>query len=427
MPHPCDCLIIGAGAAGLAAAAHLVRARKSVCLLEARPRLGGRIHTRHLPGVPFPIERGAEFIHGFLPETWRIVNHARLAVYDGSDQVWAHRNRQLRPAPNWWNPIDQVMSRLPKAPNQDISYADFLKHYCRDIPPRAKRVATAYVEGFNAADRRHIGIAGLRKAQQVEDQLEGDRLFRFAHGYATLIDTLAAAVPSQSIWLNAPVQRLSWGSSGVQAHLADGRSCRASRAIITLPVGILHAGDVAFDPPLPRDKLHALAHIRMGPVVKVILVLREPFWQHAKETEDLAFAQKLDEPFPTWWTLMPMRAPTLTAWAGGTAAEPLAAMTDAQIASTARTTFTRLFNLSPVRAARLVQHIEVANWQQDPFAKGAYSYLAVEGIHAPAALAKPVANRLYFAGEATHPGMAGTVEGALASGQRAAKQLLQSQ
>src|SRR5437764_815457 len=109
MPEVCDVVIIGAGASGLAAAQDLTRAGKSILLLEARDRLGGRIHTLHDTAIPLPLEFGAEFIHGRPDELIHIVRSANLVTCDVEGEHWHLENNRLTKADDVWEQIEQVM------------------------------------------------------------------------------------------------------------------------------------------------------------------------------------------------------------------------------------------------------------------------------------------------------------------------------
>src|SRR5437773_10795228 len=125
-----DVLIIGAGAAGLAAARQLSQTKHRV-VLEARDRTGGRIHTIQQPGHPLPIELGAEFVHGKPPETWEIIRAAQLAASEVTEHHWHFFDDRLRDASEFWEDVDRVLGRLDEnKPEQ--TFADFFKTCCPD-------------------------------------------------------------------------------------------------------------------------------------------------------------------------------------------------------------------------------------------------------------------------------------------------------
>ena len=236
--------------------------------------------------------------------------------------------------------------------------------------------------------------------------------------------------------LNTIVTDVIWkrGEVTVRAtHFDDSIEFAAPQAIVSLPLGVLqlpaqspHA--VRFDPVL-RDKQSALATLAAGPVIKVMLKFREPFWETLSNGEfrDAAFFHAPDQPFRTFWTPVPVRAPVIAAWCAGPSAARLAGLNESQLIVRALDRLTALFGdrskiMSQLRGAH------VHDWQADPFACGAYSYVTVGGSRARAALARPVQDTLYFAGDAADTSCeAATVAGALQSGEAAAQQLLRAQ
>jgi len=164
--------------------------------------------------------------------------------------------------------------------------------------------------------------------------------------------------------------------------------------------------------------MRALAHIEVGHVVKIILRFRERFW------DDFNFLHAENADFPTWWTSAPVRAPILTGWAGGHAADRLLAEGAEAIGSRAIQSLASLLGVSRRRVASQLDAVHMHDWQADPFSRGAYSYAGVGGSGAHRELARPLSKTLFFAGEATSSDETGTVSGAIASGRRAARSLI---
>jgi monoamine oxidase len=164
----------------------------------------------------------------------------------------------------------------------------------------------------------------------------------------------------------------------------------------------------------------------MGPILKVVLRFSAPFWSQLENGRyrQATFFFRHSGSFPTFWTCRPLDDPLLVAWQGGPLAERLSRLTDREIVAEALDGLQRLFGDSvPVRT--LLSQSWVHNWQRDPFSLGAYSYVGVGGLDARRLLAQPLEGTLFFAGEATdHAGEGSTVAGALASGERAAKEVL---
>jgi monoamine oxidase len=245
---------------------------------------------------------------------------------------------------------------------------------------------------------------------------------------------LPPACWSDTIRLNRVVDEIRWepGHVEVLGRTANGAPFepqQASRAIVALPLGVLPSAEnpsaaVRFSPRL-EAKEQAVAQMRMGPVVKVLLRFQEPFWAGG-ELRDQTFWHSSQPVFPTWWTHLPVHAPVLTGWSAGPAALALAGQTDAAILDRALDVLASVARLARPRLDQQLQSWHVCNWQADPLARGAYSYATVGGLGSRRQLADPVADTLFFAGEATGGGLSGTVNAAIASGYRAADEVLRA-
>jgi monoamine oxidase len=189
---------------------------------------------------------------------------------------------------------------------------------------------------------------------------------------------------------------------------------------------VLNAGALRFDPPLPTRTGDALASLVMGPVTKLVLRFRSAFWEraHGARYRDGGFFHRAEAAFPTFWTLLPMRVPLLVAWAGGPKSDALSQHGKQRLIASALEDLRALFG-DETDPGEELEAAYVHDWQRDPYALGAYSYVAVGGGDARTRLAEPVDGRLFFAGEATASmSESGTVAGALQSGERAAEQVL---
>jgi monoamine oxidase len=437
-----DVIVIGAGAAGLAAATELGKAGVSVLILEARERIGGRILTLH-DSAGFPIEMGAEFIHGRAPELWTLLTEAKAQISEVTGEPWCS-NDHLLPC-TFTNDVHLILERMNDQ-DSDRSFFEFLKECCPDREDerqqKAKRHALNYVIGFNAADPDLVGTHWLVKGMREEEEIEGDRGFRSAHGYDDLMRILRARLEAGQVSVRTGVQAngITWSRWNVEVsgqHREGLSTYRARQVLVSVPLSILkiragEGGAIEFMPALPQDKLTALNKLEMGKVIRLVLQFRDRFWNsitppaaHGQSLADMSFLFSDDEWFPTWWTTMPVQAPVITGWAPFKCADRLSGKDHSFVVNRGLKTLSRLLAVSLPSLEERLEGAYFHDWQCDPFARGAYSYGKVGADGAQEALAKPVDETLFFAGEATaSPGRNGTVHGAIASGYRAAKEIL---
>jgi len=425
-----DVVIVGAGAAGLSALAELDRAGLTVACLEARDRIGGRVHTVHDPLSPIPLELGAEFIHGRSPEIWDIIRSHGLLAYDCAETAIRVKSGKAQNRAGGWEVIGRVMEDMRKAAKKgkDRSFASFLEgsSHAED----AKRLALSYVEGFNAARGERISIRSLAEDAEAADEIDGDRSFRFANGYSSLMRQILSGVKdgAAALRLNRIVERVQWSkgraSVAFRSALTGQKSTiHAGRVVVTVPIGVLQ--NISFEPQ-PAEILRVAQRLEFGQVVRVVLRFREAFWEGNDEFAGAGFLLSNERSFPTWWTPLAVHAPILTGWCAGPHTDGLLGKPQPEIIGSA---LADLSHITGVRESRLSGLLEAAyfhDWHADPFARGAYSYVPVGAMGAREALAEPVEGALYFAGEATETnGHSATVHGAIVSGKRAARQILQ--
>ncbi len=433
-----DAIVIGAGAAGLAAAADLGEAGAATLVLEARDRIGGRILTLQRKGWPLPIELGAEFIHGRPPETFRIVEEAGLLVDRLADKHAFVARGRLRERGNYFDAIAKITGRMRRR-GRDRSVAEFLAGQ-RRTSSEQRADFRSHVEGYHAAPLDGASEHALSTAGDGPPEPGENDQFRVVSGYDRVTDWLAKkAGKTVALRLGWIVDTVEWKRDGasVDARPARGGAAKkflADRILVAAPLSALKApvgsrGAIRFEPEIP-EKLRALATLETGDVVKVVFRFRERFWERegflAKSADrfDLSFLLARRATVPTWWTAAPAQAAMLTGWTGGPAARKLLAESDETIADAALRSLARILALNPRRLKSLLEEWHTHNWRTDPFSRGGYSYTAVGGMRSRGILARPVAGTVFFAGEATDPDQNGTVAGALASGRRAARELL---
>ena len=425
--------------AGLHAARILGDQGVATLVLEARPRIGGRILTLRDRSIPVPIELGAEFVHGEPRATWDLLDEAGLVAYDLPFDHFQRRRGRLTHLPSLGEELAPVMQGLKHLGRKDQSFADYLRHH-RGGSPAARQMARAFVEGFDAADPERASAKAIAEEMEGIGNLEEEPQFRLRDGYGALIEHVRKALVRGcvTIRLRTVVSGIRWSQGRVEARCGSDEVCRARRAIITVPLGVLQvpperSGSIRFEPEIPKVR-EAAGLLASGPVMKAILQFRDRFWEDpsvaraAKAGAGLRNAAFFHDPlaaFPTWWTALPLRVPMLTGWAGGPKAVLLSGLTKRELTAAALASLSQMFGRSVARLRESLVRLHFHDWPADPFSRGAYSYVTVGGSRARHTLATPVEGTLFFAGEAVDTGgQASTVAGAIASGERAARAVL---
>jgi monoamine oxidase len=441
-------VIIGAGAAGLAAGRMLASAGQRVAILEARNRIGGRIYTHHasLTGHgDFAVELGAEFIHGLPAETWDLIGEGRLATVELQGSQLSLVGERLQRSGATHDAAGDVLQDLKlwsrERPASDMTFADYLSW--AGIGTADAAAAADYVESFNAADRFVIGAAALAKQQGAEDEIQAERLFRLHGGYDRILLIMVRSIKELGvpIFLKRRARHVKWreGAVSIQTTGSAGSMLKAKRAVITLPLGVLQSGSMGFAPQ-PTALLSQASRMRMGTVIRVTLVFRSRFWRddelllrQSELAADLRFLSFLFTPQltpATWWTSMPEQTPVITGWVGGPKAESWqsrlrgSADRDLMLTESLRT-LSAAFGISEDSLRKELTSWHTHDWSADEHSRGAYSYAPAGALDASDKMSIPVAGTLYFAGEHTDTtGHWGTVHGAIRSGLRAARQVL---
>ncbi|HSY41539.1 MAG TPA: NAD(P)/FAD-dependent oxidoreductase, partial [Polyangia bacterium] len=422
MNAPPEIVIIGAGVAGLTAARDLTAAGARVLVLEARDRLGGRVLTHRTPEGP--VELGAEFVHGAVEETLSVAREAALPLREtdrGAPRATGADDEEE--TADFFSAMDVVLAHA-SADGPDESFRHLVDRV--DASPEIKARCLGLVEGYHAADPARISVLSLLKNTAADERPGANRQFRFVGGYDGLVAAIFERIDPGlcEVRLNTVVTAVSWGRRRVVVRTTTGEELAVPRLIVTVPLGVLKAGAIAFSPRL-ADKEDAIGRLEMGDAERVSLCLASDAWIAPDRFPPGGFLMTGDPPFPVWWVSRPPPFPVVTGWAGGRNARALgqlgaAARVDAAVAALAAAL--------GADAGRLRQDLRGGfshDWLADPFARGAYSYAGVGGSEAGTELAVPIDGTLFFAGEATESdGQNGTVHGAIASGHRAAKQLL---
>jgi monoamine oxidase len=409
-------LVVGAGAAGIAAARRLLALGRPVQVLEAGGRIGGRALTDHSLGAP--VDLGASWLHeaehnpltplaqalGFtLHDTGRrrrdlLLTAAGAPATAAERAAWERAvdgfDARVAAAARDGGPDRAVAAAMPRGAPWDATAAHWL----------CAMINAVEAERSSLHDYVATSLGGWNP--QVRE------------GIGTLLQRLAAGLP---VALHAPVRRLAWTGAGVMAE-APGGPWRGAAAIVTVSTGVLAAGGIGFDPPLPPAVEAAIGGLPLGLLSKVVLRAGPDAGRFGLQ----AFARlgrqvRGPDDGPMSWMLWPFDRDHAVGFVGGARAWALAAAGPAAAEAAARAELAPYVGAAAV-AASFPEPALVSAWGEDPLFRGAYSHARPGCAGARAALrdAAPWDGRLRFAGEAAHARYGATVGGAWASGEHAA-------
>ena len=433
-----DVLILGAGAAGLAAARELANGGLRVVVLEARDRAGGRIETFWPSDLEAPVELGAEFVHELTPALRALVKQAGSELIEVKGEHWRAENGQLARDDDLFERVGDVLGMMTSLVPPDRSVMDGLAAL-EDASPDDLRRARQYVEGYHAADASQASLEAILDAEDGgEEPGPAGTQYRIAEGYSSLITALEHALPSDALVTGARVESVRWerGSVRVVAHFGEdeARAYTARAVIVTVPlpalIGDVPADDrVVFDP-VPEVFAELERTLAMGSALRVGLSFREAFWRELQGSDDrtardASFFHTASEYLPVWWTQHPRETPLLIGWCGGPGAQALARLPDSALRDVALDVLSEQLGVDRVTLQVTNTGFWRSRWDEDEYTRGAYSYVLTGGLAGSKAVERSVESTLYFAGEAWAEHAArGTVGGAIDSGIAAARALL---
>jgi monoamine oxidase len=421
-----DILIIGAGAAGLMAARTLAKAGKKVIVLEARDRIGGRIHTvKHGPWQHI-MELGAEFIHGDLPVTQCLLEEAGITYRHASANMYKYEDGSFTTGAPFVQHWDQLIEKL-NALEQDITIDDFLQQeFSADKYQATRASVRQYVSGYDNGDPAKASSFSLRKEWQAEDM---GAQYRIQGGYASLVNYLTDEIKQAGgqIFLDAIVKQIEWQQGKVRITTDIAIVYEARQALIALPLGVLQAhsnkkASLIFKPEIPAYST-AIAAMGFGAVIKVLLEFDEAFWIN-EQTKDMGYLFSEQE-IPTWWTQHPQYTNVLTGWLGGPDAAAKIHTPDEHLLAQSMQSLANIFNYDVDKLKEKLLSWQIVNWTADQFTLGSYAYDTIAANEARKIICQPVQDTIFFAGEYLYEGTAmGTVEAALTTGLRMAERVL---
>jgi monoamine oxidase len=410
LPSTVDVAIIGAGAAGLGATNALKDSGLSVLVLEARDRVGGRAHTVQVaPDVLFDV--GCGWLHS--AEKNSFVAIAERLGFEINKELPPWRERAYGKAfpqeerSQFLRALDQFYDRAEEA-------AERVRRAGRDEPASLQLEPGNRWNPMIDAISTYINGAELDRVSLLDmDAYEDTELnWRVRHGYGALVAAYAGHCP---VALNCAVTLIDYSAKRVRLETAKG-TLTADKVIVTVPTNLIADETIRFHPALPA-KVGAARGLPLGLADKVTLALDDA---EALPKEGNLRGATMRTDIGTYH-LRPFGQPCIDGFFGGRFARQLEEAGDGAIAAQA---IDEIAGFLGNDFRRRLKPLAESRWAHDPWARGSYSHALPGHAGDRAALAAPVDERLFFAGEATSPNFFSTAHGARDSGERAAREVL---
>lgn len=401
-----DVAVIGAGAAGIAAARRLTAAGRSVVILEASDRVGGRAWTIELAGMP--LDMGCGWLHSAERNPLVAIGHETGFTIERGPTAWQSQWRDLGFSPEEratasaaWQALEE---RLRTSPPPSDRASEALEPggewnaYCQSL--------SGYLNG---APLERLSVADFL----AYDNAATDSNWRVHEGYGSLI---GAAVPDVSLRLSTPVRRVRLAGEGVRLE-TDRGPVTAGAAIVTASTTVLARGRIVFDPAVD-DHLHAARQLPLGLADKLFMELTG---NHGLERETHLLGDPRNDETGSYY-IRPLGRPVVEGFFGGKGAVVIESegLLDAFAFA-----LDQLSSLLGNDIRRHLRPLAASSWCRTDWVGGSYSHALPGQAGARAILARPVGERLFFAGEATHQSDFSTAHGAWESGIRAADELVE--
>jgi monoamine oxidase len=415
MDDRCDAVVVGAGMAGLNLARLLARAGLSVRVLEARDRIGGRVFTEN-PGSSNAVELGAEFVHDEPAPTLKLAREAGVELFEVEDVHFEKRGSDFIEQKDAFSPLTRVLQRL-SPDDADVSAAEFLHQHDFDEVTRTQ--FRALVEGFEAVPLDEVSIQSLKADA---DASESAKQYRVSGGYGELAEYLRRQAQASGARLDLNRRVLAVERQAGAVSLVCGAERLSARAcILTLPLGVLLSeGAERFG--LSSTLASALAQLGMGHAARVTFSFADDFWRN-RLPPDASFVHQPGTLFGTFWQRRGNDGWLFTAWSGGPKARSLARLPESERLEAARAALAAMLDVQPEVILSQALATYAHDFSNDTFSRGAYSFVRPLGLRAPDRLQQGEPP-IFLAGEALDHEYPGTVAGALASAERAARQVL---
>lgn len=436
-------IVVGGGMAGIAADRTLHDAGFDVTILEARGRLGGRTHTDHSLGTP--IDLGASWIHGVdgnpmapLAEKLKIANGYTDFLNRSLTAVQAFaEDGSLLDAKEYAKGLQlgagsfdlAVGSELHPSPDN----ARTLKEWIEYGLPKPNGLSFAAEEGFryqslisteyvSAADWDELDLILQGQTARLPG---GDYLLHGCDGrggFNLITDYLAAGL---DVHLKTAVQGIEVSDKGARLETSSGiMDC--DRIVLTVPLGVLKSKAIHFTPELPTAKGEAIARIGYGTYEKLVMRFDKFYWP--KEAQRFNYLSTGETSlFHAWLNIGHYTGePIIIAYHAHRRARRINEMSEGELLEQTVGVMQRIFGDNGYGQIPAPEAYVRTGWQHDPFSKGSYSFDRIgQRPDDRRVLAQPVGNRLFFAGEATHPHFHSSVHGAYETGVRAAREIME--
>ncbi|MDX1402575.1 MAG: NAD(P)/FAD-dependent oxidoreductase [Kiloniellales bacterium] len=399
-----DLIIIGAGAAGIGAAKRARSLGITFTVLEASHRVGGRAYTERIGPKRQPFDLGCHWMHSASLNPMVEIADDLGFSYSKAKQSWRAffidgRRETEAERQEWATFYDDTYVSLAEAVDngKEASVAD--------LTPRESRWTPYWDYIFSlytSFDPDQVS------AQDLEAYHDTDENWPLREGYGALVSRFAEDIPVE---LNTPVNRVDWSGNGIEAETPRG-TVRGRAVVVTVSTGVLGAGDIVFDPALPDETLSAIFHLPLGCHNRIGLVFSRDLFDR-NPLQAFGVLSNDSDDVPMIFRAKPLGHDYVVGITGGRHADWL------ERAGAEASVELALEKLKSIFGTGIAKHLidsNVSAWRGDPWIRGAYSAAAPGHAEARSVLRKPIAERLYFAGEATHASFYSTCHGAYLSG-----------
>lgn len=406
-------VVVGAGSSGLHAAQRLRQLGRTVAVIEARGRIGGRAHT-DTETFSVPFDRGCAWLHKAddnpytpLAKQWGYT----LREHDTSLEGLYFRDREASAEAR------QTLARGEETLDARLSKTGAKKDVAASTLMKKKTEIDEAVATFHGPMSSAVDLDELSARDYLTIGTDVAPNLLIKEGYGSLVAQFGKDIP---VSLGTPARRIRYGGQGVQVD-TDSGTLTAKACIVTSSTGVLAAEKIRFDPPLPAWKQDAIAGLPMGLLAKIPLQFSKPEFRYNAFDDVLREqAGKRDIYFLCW----PFQLNLLVGFVGGDFAWELSAAGENEAVDFGRNALRSMFGSD---ADKYFVKGSFTKWASDPWALGAYAAATPGNASAREGLRRPLASRVYFAGEACAPRWTQTCGGAALSGvetaERIAKQL----